>query len=147
MQRQKQVTNQSQELGKSTPGAQKATDQPKKTRTKPIESIGIETKLSLPTIFLLLIQVSLGSRPPKKTNATKETIEKITALLEPLLPRLQKNIMIRPNFWAISNTISANRKVIINKCPEKPKNLWRSRRPSHQWLQKTRGRIKISTLY
>lgn len=55
---------------------------------KPIDSIGIEIKLSLLIIFFLLIQISFKPKFLKKSNVNIKTVKKITQLLESILPRL-----------------------------------------------------------
>lgn len=67
----------------------------KKIRTKSIENIGIKTRLSLPTTLLALIEVNLRPKPPKKINVTKETIAKVTQLIELILLKWQRKIRIR----------------------------------------------------
>ncbi len=68
MQKQKPAYNHPLELERLTTSAQKVIGcQSKKPRTRPSKSIEIEIRLN-PTIFLLLIQVSLRPRSPRKTS-------------------------------------------------------------------------------
>lgn len=77
MQKLKLAYNHPPELGRSILGTQKATGrQPRKTKTRPIESIGIEIKLS-PTISLLLIQFSFRLRSLRRKNVMKAIKEAI----------------------------------------------------------------------
>lgn len=132
-------------------GIQKAIDQSYRTKTKPIENIGIEIKLS-PTIFLLLIQVSFKPRlrPTKKRNATKKIIKEITQPLESILLRLQKKTRIRTRLkiWTRLSVIPISRKVTM------PTSIIRSQKTSgglgklyvNNSKEKER-RIETETLY
>ncbi len=73
----------------------------------------METKLSL-TIFLLLIQVSLKLRPPRKKNVMK-VIEEVIQPLGSMLLRLPRRTKtkIMPRTWAISSAISVSRRVTM----------------------------------
>lgn len=64
---------------------------PKKIKKRSIGNIKMETRLSS-IIPLLLIQVSLRfkSRPPKKINAIKKTVEEAIQLLKSTLLRLSR---------------------------------------------------------
>ncbi len=77
-------------------------------------TIKMETRLSLGTISLLLIQVSLRPKPRllRKTNATKKVVEDITQLLGSISQRWQKQTRIRSRTSAILNTTPGNKKAI-----------------------------------
>ncbi len=95
MQKQRQVSSHPQKQGRSNPSAQRRTDLPRKMNPVGTSKIiGIEIRLSLATIPLLLIQVNFRlrpkPRPPRKTNAIKEAIEEVIQLLESTSPKWQR---------------------------------------------------------
>ena len=79
MQNQKLAYNHLLKLRKLSPGTQNAiSNQPKKTKMRPIKSIRMKIKLNF-IIFVLLIKANLRARSLRKTNAIKKAVDKTTS--------------------------------------------------------------------
>lgn len=100
-------------LGRLIPSTQRAIGcQPRKTKTKLLGSIEIVTRLSF-TISLLLIQVNVRSKSPRKTNVIKETVEEAIQPLGLTTPKWQRRIRIKPKTWATSSVTPTSRKATM----------------------------------